>query len=90
MKTTLMDWLEFTNFWMDHCTTNGLSVVALDRENCRVAGVFLVRDLLRTLPGFDEKYQNEEARLSPLMGLCWQLDAKAMEGEFIYFDSQTV
>ena len=46
METKFIDWLEFFNYWMDHCSTNGLSVIALDKENCRVAGVFIVRDLL--------------------------------------------
>ena len=42
MKTEYIDWLEFVDYWMEHCSTNGLSVVALDKENCRVAGVFIV------------------------------------------------
>merc|ERR1712168_835269 len=46
MKTEYIDWLEFVDYWMEHCSTNELSVVALDEENCRVAGVFIVRDLL--------------------------------------------
>ena len=46
MKTEYIDWLEFIDYWMEHCSTNGLSVVALDKDNCRVAGVFIVRDLL--------------------------------------------
>ena len=51
METEFIDWLEFVNYWMDHCSTNGLSVIALDKENCRVAGVFIVRDLLMIPPG---------------------------------------
>merc|ERR1712088_63507 len=30
MKTEYIDWLEFVDYWMDHCSTNGLSVVALE------------------------------------------------------------
>ena len=36
MKTEYIDWLEFIDYWMEHCASNGLSVVALDKENCRV------------------------------------------------------
>ena len=35
METEFIDWLEFVNYWMDHCSTNGLSVIAMDKENCR-------------------------------------------------------
>merc|ERR1712184_228578 len=63
MKTEYIDWLEFVDYWMDHCSTNGLSVVALDKENSRVAGVFIVRDLLMVPPGFDDKYKSETKTL---------------------------
>ena len=59
MKTGYIDWLEFVDYWMEHCSTNGLSVIALDKENCRVAGVFIVRDLLMVPPGFDDKYKSD-------------------------------
>merc|ERR1712226_1015244 len=72
MKTEYIDWLEFVDYWMDHCSTNGLSVVALDKENSRVAGVFIVRDLLMVPPGFDDKYKSETKTLSPWMGFLWQ------------------
>merc|ERR1711953_1588806 len=29
MKTEYIDWLEFVDYWMDHCSTNGLSLLAL-------------------------------------------------------------
>lgn len=30
MRPSLQDWVEFTDYWMDHCASNGLSVIALD------------------------------------------------------------
>ena len=43
MKTHLYDWVEFVDYWMDHCSSNQMSVFALDEENHRVAGAFIVR-----------------------------------------------
>lgn len=79
MKAEYIDWLEFIDYWMEHCASNGLSVVALDKENCRVAGAFIARDLLMIPPGFDDKYKSDEKILSPLMGLCWHVDAEAIK-----------
>ena len=31
MKTTFLDWLEFVEYWMDHCSSNGMSVMALGK-----------------------------------------------------------
>ena len=33
MKTSFLDWVEFVDYWMDHCSTNGMSVVALRKLN---------------------------------------------------------
>ena len=33
MKTNFLDWVEFVDYWMDHCSTNGMSVVALRKSN---------------------------------------------------------
>ena len=33
MKTNFLDWVEFVDYWMDHCSTNGMSVVALRKLN---------------------------------------------------------
>ena len=79
MKTEYIDWLEFVDYWMEHCSTNGLSVVALDKENCRVAGVFIVRDLLMVPPGFDDKYKSDAKSLSPWMGFLWHMDSEAIK-----------
>ena len=64
---------------MEHCSTNGLSVVALDGENCRVAGVFIVRDLLMVPPGFEDKYKSDGKSLSPWMGFLWHMDREAIK-----------
>ena len=79
METKFIDWLEFVDYWMDHCATNGLSVVALNRKDSCVAGVFIVRDLLLVPPGFDEKYKSNAKTLSPWMGFLWHMDAEAIK-----------
>ena len=33
MKTSFLDWVEFVDYWMDHCSTNGMSVVAFRKLN---------------------------------------------------------
>jgi hypothetical protein len=56
MKTNLHDWVEFVDYWMDHCSNNNMSVIALDTVGHRLAGVFIVKDPLMVPAGFDEKY----------------------------------
>ena len=43
MKAHLHDWVQFTEPWMDHCTSSGLSVVAVDTETGHLAGVLIVK-----------------------------------------------
>ena len=62
-----MDWVEFVDYWMDHCSSNGLSVIAVDPKCNRVAGAFIVRDLLMIPEGFDKKYSSDEKTLTPWM-----------------------
>jgi len=76
-KATIKDWIEWVDFWMDHCSTNGLSVVCIDPKAHRIAGAFIVRDLLMTTPGFDETYSSDENVLTPWMQCVWHLDEKA-------------
>ena len=52
MLNKFLDWIEFVEYWMDHCSTNGMSVIAINTKNHRVAGVFIVRDLLMIPEGF--------------------------------------
>ena len=46
MKVTLEDWIEFMDFFMDESSTNGLSVICIDTDKHRIAGAFIVKDLL--------------------------------------------
>jgi hypothetical protein len=32
MTSTLSDWIEFVDYWMDHCCSNGMSVIAIRQE----------------------------------------------------------
>ena len=77
MKTHLHDWVEFVDYWMDHCCSNNMSVIALDAKHHRVAGVFIVRDLLMIPPGFDKKYSSDAKTLTPWMQFLWYMDAEA-------------
>jgi len=46
-RPSYAQWRRFTDLYMDECTTNGLSVVALDgRDGETVAGAFINRDFL--------------------------------------------
>ena len=77
METKFLDWVEFVDYWMDHCSSNGMSVVALDEKEHRVAGVFIVRDLLMVPPGFDKKYSSDAKTLTPWMQFLWHMDREA-------------
>jgi len=76
-RTKLFEWFEFVDFWQDHCTTNGLSVVCIDERNHKVAGVFLVRDFFYFPDGFLETYSKEEKKLTPWMQFLLHLDKSA-------------
>eukprot|EP00092_Neocalanus_flemingeri_P005544 GFUD01005975.1.p1 GENE.GFUD01005975.1~~GFUD01005975.1.p1 ORF type:complete len:310 (+),score=55.30 GFUD01005975.1:117-1046(+) len=77
MRTELHDWVEFVDYWMDHCSSNGLSVMAMDVERGSIAGVAIVRDLMMVPPGFYEKYTSGNKTLSPWMNFLWHMDAEA-------------
>lgn len=64
---TYHDWVEFIDYWMDHCSTNGMSCIAIDKKLKTVAGAFIVRDLLMKPKGFEEKYSNPYMNLTPWM-----------------------
>ena len=74
MVANLGDWVEFIDHWMDHCSSNGMSVYALDEENHRIAGVFIVRDLLWCPEEFERTYRNSSKVLTPWMNFLWHLD----------------
>ncbi len=75
--TPYHEWIEFVDYWGDHCSTNGMSVYALDEKNHRIAGVFIVRDLLYFPPGFEDKYRAHDRSLCPWMQFLWHLDDTA-------------
>jgi len=77
MKTEFLDWVEFVEYWMDHCASNGMSVIAIDEGAHRIAGAFIVRDLLMVPPGFDVKYSSDAKTLTPWMQFLWHMDAEA-------------
>ena len=79
MKTEFLDWIEFVDYWMDHCSTNGLSVVAMDEKNHRVAGAFIVRDLFYFPPGFLHTFGDEKKTLTPWMQFLLHLDKEAQK-----------
>lgn len=62
---TAGEWRRFTGLFMDECTTNGLSVVALDGE--RVAGVFINRDFLRPVPAGLQEFTVDPSPMAPLI-----------------------
>ncbi len=76
-RATLLQWFEFVDSWMDHCCANGLSVVAVDEAEHRVAGAFLVRDLAFFPAGFLQRYGSPEAALTPWMQFLLHLDGCA-------------
>ncbi|UJR17159.1 hypothetical protein I4U23_004055 [Adineta vaga] len=79
LMTTFLDWFQFVDFWMDHCSTNGLSVIAIDEENHCVAGAFIVRDLFYFPPGFLETYSDDKNSLTPWMHFLLHLDLEAQK-----------
>ncbi len=71
-RPTYDDWYRFTDFYMDECTTNGLSVVALDGlDRTTVAGAFINRDFL-TPP--DPRILEFTAEPSPFAPIAGALD----------------
>lgn len=79
MTTNFLDWIEFIDYWMDHCSTNGLSVIAIDEKNHCLAGAFIVRDLFFFPSGFLEKYGSEKKTLTPWMQFLLHLDKEAQK-----------
>lgn len=79
MKVSFVDWFEFVEYWMDHCSTNGLSIVAIDERNHRVAGAFLVRDLFFFPCEFLKTYNNDQKSLTSWMNFLLHLDREAQQ-----------
>lgn len=49
---------------MDHCLSNELSVICIDKSKSRIAEAFIVRDLLTIPDGFVIKYKSYKNTLS--------------------------
>jgi len=78
MTTHLCDLVEFVDYFMDHCSSNGMSVIAVDTETGRVAGSFIGKDLLWRPPeGFMEKYTSDEKTLSPVVNFLSHVEEEA-------------
>merc|ERR1712215_657302 len=64
---------------MDHCTSNGLSVMAVDTASGHVAGVLVVKDFQFTPPQFKETFQDDTMPLSYFMRFITDLDEKVTQ-----------
>jgi ribosomal protein S18 acetylase RimI-like enzyme len=69
------DWYRFTEFYMDECITNGLSIVALDGLDGRtVAGAFINRDFLRPPDPRIIEFVSEPSPFAPVVGALDVID----------------
>jgi len=76
-RVTYHDWVKFVDYWMDHCSTNGMSCIAIDKKLNKVAGAFIVRDLLMKPEGFEKTYSDKKNNLTPWMQFLWHMDKEA-------------
>ena len=37
------EWTTFNDYWMEHNVSNGLSIMAMDKQNCRMAGALTLK-----------------------------------------------
>lgn len=79
MKVRLVDWLELIDLFMDDCSTNGLSVIAIEKKTRKVIAVLLVQDLALMPQETFRKYETSNVPLSPVMMQLIQLDDEAMK-----------
>jgi ribosomal protein S18 acetylase RimI-like enzyme len=78
-NVTFLDWIEFIDYWMTTCSQNGLSVIAIDIVNFRVAGALIVRDLVDIPDEFQSKYYKNFKSLSPWMRFLAEMDEIAIK-----------
>ena len=83
-----MDWLEFHNYWMEHCVENGMSVMAINKADARLAGVMTVRNMDYMNPEFDKKYSDPAHPLTPLLALLGKKISR--DKVFAYFNSHFI
>jgi GNAT superfamily N-acetyltransferase len=68
-------WHRFTDFFMDECIANGLSVAAFDEDNGQtVAGAFINRDFLRPLPPGLETFIQDPSPFAPIVETLVTID----------------
>lgn len=73
-----MDWMVFNSFFIDHCGSNGMSVMALDRANCRLVGVQTVKTLAAKSTDYTKYYsQDETLPLAPFYAFLDKRDSEA-------------
>lgn len=76
-RPSLDDWVTVTDFFMDECVANGLSLVAMDGDN--VAGAFINRDFFNPLPPGLGEYVAEPSNLAPGIAAIDAIDAAWIE-----------
>ena len=74
-QPTEAQWRRFTEFFIEECTTNGLSVVALDPSDpTTVVGAFINRDFLQPLPVGFEEFVAEPSPFAPILAALTRID----------------
>merc|ERR1711892_721145 len=58
---------------MDHTSSNGMSVMAIEKDNCRMVGVLTTRDVSVTIREFDDKYTDDSLGLTAFVSLSGEL-----------------
>ena len=79
MKLDFQDWMEFTGHYMDHCSTNDLCVVRLDKSNNLVAGTILVKYFHFDKPELAEIYSNPDLGISTIFEGISRITEAAIE-----------
>lgn len=79
MKIRLIDWLELVDIFMDDCSTNGLSAIAIDKKTRKVVATILVKDLALMPQDSFQKYETTNVPLSAFIAQIIQLDNEAMK-----------
>lgn len=79
-KPILLDWIEFILFFIDECSTNGLSVFVRDETTQRIAGVFIARDINNVPQDFLNCYNSESTKtLTSMVSLLFKFDEDAIK-----------
>ncbi len=79
MKVKLVDWLELVDLFIDDCSTNGLSAIAIAKKTRKVAAAYLVKDLALMPQDSIQKYESAKVPLSAIIQFLIHLDSEAMK-----------